>query len=76
MTTQEYRIIPSTAHASMTTFRWTSQDDYAGAGNSFADADEASQAADDMDRTNPIEGGEWLIAASASGLGHGMFTVL
>ena len=71
--TQTYRLIPSTMYGSRSLFQWDSDCDAAGGGNEFADSDAASMAADSMDRTSPVEGGEWLIAVSSNGR---TFTVL
>lgn len=53
MTTTTYRIAPS-----------KSRDfDLAGRGNEFVSLDEAGNAAEDMDSTNPLDGDEWVVYA-------------
>lgn len=62
-----YRIIPSTRREAGSHFEWTSDDDLAGNGNSFDSFASAATASVAMDRTNPVEGGEWLVCESWDG---------
>jgi len=72
-----YRILPSTLSLRTgQTFRWTSEHEQAGNGNDFATLDEVMEAASAMDRSNRIEGGEWLIAARQAHQGPGVYTML
>ena len=62
-TKSHYRLVPSKApQVEQKTFRWTSEHDGAGAGNSFDTYNAAYLGLQGMRRDCPVEGGTWYIA--------------